>query len=134
MPLSPAGTTLETDPRRPAMPQEDVHLHYDEQIATETYVLRNYAHLLTDEERATLDGGLQAWWEENLERMHEWGAKLRFWKEPPPWLPALQPDRPDPRGRAVPLVPHQASIKIRTCVSKVRLPVRREGEGRQGAG
>jgi len=51
-------------------------------------VLRNYAHLLTDDERATLDGGLQAWWEENLERMHEWGAKLRFWKEPPPWQPA----------------------------------------------
>ena len=51
------------------MPQEDVHLHYDEQIATETYVLRNYAHLLTEEERAILDNGLQAWWEENLERM-----------------------------------------------------------------
>ena len=70
------------------MPQEDVHLHYDEQVAIETYVLRNYSHLLTDEERATLDGGLQAWWEENLERMHEWGAKLRFWKEPPAWQPA----------------------------------------------
>jgi hypothetical protein len=70
------------------MPQEDVHLNYDEQIALETYVLRNYAHLLTPEERATLDGGLEAWWAENLERMHEWGAKLRFWKEPPPWQPA----------------------------------------------
>jgi len=44
------------------MTPEDIgsHLHYDEQVATETYVLRNYAHLLTDAERATLDGGLEA--------------------------------------------------------------------------
>jgi hypothetical protein len=40
------------------MTNEDIgtHLHYDEEVATETYVLRNYAHLLTDEERAILDG------------------------------------------------------------------------------
>ena len=71
------------------MTNEDIgsHLHYDEQVATETYVLRNYAHLLTDAERAELDGGLSHWWEHNLERMHEWGAKLRFWKEPPAWKP-----------------------------------------------
>ena len=73
------------------MTQEDIgsHLHYDEQVATETYVLRNYAHLLTDEERAILDGGLAHWWEQNLERMHEWGARARkLLPQTPPWEPA----------------------------------------------
>ena len=73
------------------MTPEDIgsHLHYDEQVATETYVLRNYAHLLTDEERAILDGGLAHWWEQNLERMHEWGARARkLLPQTPPWEPA----------------------------------------------
>jgi hypothetical protein len=73
------------------MTNEDIgtHLHYDEQVATETYVLRNYAHLLTDEERAILDGGLAHWWEQNLERMHEWGARARkLLPQVPAWEPA----------------------------------------------
>lgn len=73
------------------MTPEDLgsHLHYDEQVATETYVLRNYAHQLTDEERAIMDGGLAHWWEENLERMHEWGARARkLLPEVPAWEPA----------------------------------------------
>jgi hypothetical protein len=73
------------------MSKEDIgtHLHYDEQVATETYVLRNYSHLLTDAERATLDGGLAHWWEQNLERMHEWGARARkLLPEVPAWEPA----------------------------------------------
>jgi rubrerythrin len=69
---------------------EDIssHLHYDEQVAIETYVLRNFAHLLSDEERAVLDGGLARWWDENLERMHEWGARARSATVAPPWEPA----------------------------------------------
>jgi hypothetical protein len=69
---------------------EDIgsHLHYDEQVAIETYVLRNFPHLLTDAERAVLDGGLAHWWEENLERMHEWGARARVSHTAPPWEPA----------------------------------------------
>ena len=69
---------------------EDIssHLHYDEQVAIETYVLRNFTHLLSDEERAVLDGGLSRWWEENLERMHEWGAHARASTVAPPWEPA----------------------------------------------
>jgi rubrerythrin len=69
---------------------EDIgtHLHYDEQVAIETYVLRNFAHLLTETERAELDGGLARWWEENLERMHEWGARARASTVAPPWEPA----------------------------------------------
>lgn len=72
------------------MTQEDIgsHLHYDEQVALENYVLRNYAHLLSDEERAILDGGLAQWWDENLERMHEWGARTRVSRVAPPWEPA----------------------------------------------
>ena len=65
------------------------HLHYDEQVAIETYVLRNFAHLLRDEERAILGGGLERWWDENLERMHEWGAHARSsLTTAPPWEPA----------------------------------------------
>ena len=68
---------------------EDIssHLHYDEQVAIETYVLRNFVHLLRDEERAVLDGGLSRWWDENLERMHEWGARARSATVAPPWEP-----------------------------------------------
>jgi len=68
---------------------EDIrsHFHYDEQVAVETYVLRNFAHLLSDEERAVLDGGLGRWWEDNLERMHEWGARARASTVAPPWEP-----------------------------------------------
>jgi hypothetical protein len=71
------------------MNQEDIgsHLHYDEQIALENYVLRNYKHLLTEDERALMDGGLEHWWELNLERMHEWGARTRVSNVPPPWVP-----------------------------------------------
>jgi hypothetical protein len=73
-----------------AMNQEDIgsHLHYDEQVAIETYVLRNCQHLLTDPERAILEGGLAQWWAENLERMHEWGARTRVALVAPPWEPA----------------------------------------------
>ena len=69
---------------------EDIgsHLHYDEQVAIENYVLRNFAHLLRDDERAELDGGLSRWWDENLERMHEWGAHARSATVAPPWEPA----------------------------------------------
>lgn len=72
------------------MNQEDIgsHLHYDEQVAIETYVLRNFQHLLTESERAVLEGGLAHWWAENLERMHEWGARARFAPVAPPWEPA----------------------------------------------
>ena len=64
------------------------HLHYDEQLAIETYVLRNFPHLLSDDERATLDGGLARWWDDNLERMKEWGAHARVVPVAPPWEPA----------------------------------------------
>lgn len=72
------------------MTPEDIgsHLHYDEQVASESYVLRNFPHLLSDEERAVLDDGLGRWWEENLERMHEWGARARASTVAPPWEPA----------------------------------------------
>lgn len=63
------------------------HLHYDEQVAVETYVLRNFRSLLTPAELAALDGGLARWWDENLERMHEWGAHARVAHVAPPWEP-----------------------------------------------
>jgi hypothetical protein len=64
------------------------HLHYDEQVAVETYLLRNFRPLLSAAELALLDGGLARWWEENLERMHEWGAHARAATVAPPWQPA----------------------------------------------
>ncbi|MEP7027086.1 MAG: hypothetical protein ABI960_00690 [Candidatus Eisenbacteria bacterium] len=73
------------------MTPEDIgsHLHYDEQVALEAYVLRNYSQLLVSEERALMDGGLAQWWETNLERMHEWGARARkLLPEVPAWEPA----------------------------------------------
>jgi len=72
------------------MTAEDIgsHLHYDEDVAIETYVLRNYADLLSADERAILDGGLAQWWAQNLERMHEWGAAARVKPVAPPWEPA----------------------------------------------
>ena len=71
------------------MNAEDIgsHLHYDEQVAIETYVLRNYSHLLTDAERAILDAGLAQWWADTLERMHEWGATARVRHVAPPFEP-----------------------------------------------
>jgi hypothetical protein len=71
------------------MTNEDIgtKLHYDEQVALETNVLRNYKHLLTDEERVILDGGLEHWWDQNLERMHEWGAHMRSSTVALPWVP-----------------------------------------------
>ena len=82
---------------------EDIgsHLHYDEQVAIETYILRNFPHLLTDEERSVLDGGLARWWEENLERMHEWGARARASTVAPPWEPATFDDAPAEQARAI---------------------------------
>lgn len=82
---------------------EDIgsHLHYDEQVAIETYILRNFPHLLTDEERAVLDGGLARWWEENLERMHEWGARARASTVAPPWEPATFDDTHAEHVRAI---------------------------------
>ena len=91
------------------MTNEDIgsHLHYDEQVAIETYVLRNFAHLLSDEERAILDGGLAQWWAENLERMHEWGARARK------LLPALPPWEPAPFDQA-------HAEQMRTIVARLR--------------
>ena len=91
------------------MTNEDIgsHLHYDEQVATETYVLRNYAHLLTDEERATLDGGLAHWWEQNLERMHEWGARSRQ------QLTRVVPWEPEP-------VDQQHAAQVRAIVQRLQ--------------
>jgi len=63
------------------------HLHYDEQLAIEFYVLRHYRHLLTDEERTALDAGLARWWDRILEHMHEWGAHARAATVAPPWEP-----------------------------------------------
>jgi hypothetical protein len=63
------------------------HLHYDEQVAVETYLLRNFRDLLTPAELEALDGGLTAWWDENLEQMHEWGAHARSATVAPPWEP-----------------------------------------------
>lgn len=63
------------------------HLHYDEQVAFETYVLRNSRALLTPAELEALDGGLALWWDENLEQMHEWGARARASTVAPPWQP-----------------------------------------------
>ena len=64
------------------------HLHYDEQVAVETYLLRNFRALLTAGELGLLDDGLARWWEENLECMHEWGAHARSATIAPPWEPA----------------------------------------------
>jgi hypothetical protein len=91
------------------MTDEDIgtHLHYDEQVATEAYVLRNFRHLLTDEERATLDDGLAQWWAENLERMHEWGARARK------LLPAVPPWEPAPFDTA-------HAEQVRTIVARLR--------------
>lgn len=82
---------------------EDIgsHLHYDEQVAIETYVLRNFPQFLGDEERAVLDGGLARWWEENLERMHEWGARARASTVAPPWEPVPFDDAHAEQVRAI---------------------------------
>jgi hypothetical protein len=77
------------------------HLHYDEQLAVEFYVLRHYRHLLTDEERATLDAGLARWWERLLERMHEWGAHARMATVAPPWQPLPLDAGHAEEGRAI---------------------------------
>ena len=102
------------------MTSEDIgsHLHYDEQVAIETYVLRNYPQLLTDPERAILDGGLEHWWEQNLERMHEWGARARMRTVAPPWEPAPFDTRHAEQVRAIVhrlRADHGAAIRIRRC-------------------
>jgi rubrerythrin len=71
------------------MPEEiGSHLHYDEEVAIENYVLRNYTQLLNDAERLAMESGLDHWWSQNLERMHEWGAHARTKTTAPPWEPA----------------------------------------------
>ena len=77
------------------------HLHYDEQLAVEFYVLRHYRHLLTDAESAALDTGLAHWWDRLLEHMHEWGAHARVAAIAPPWEPLpLDPDHAE-QARAI---------------------------------
>jgi hypothetical protein len=102
------------------MTSEDIgsHLHYDEQVAIETYVLRNYAHLLTEAERAILDGGLDHWWEQNLERMHEWGARARMRTAAPPWEPAPFDTRHAEQVAAIVRrlrADHGGAIQLRRC-------------------
>ena len=102
------------------MTSEDIgsHLHYDEQVAIEAYVLRNYAHLLTEAERAILDGGLAHWWEQNLERMHEWGAHARMKPVAPPYDPAPFDARHAEQVRAIVTrlrADHGAKVQLRRC-------------------
>ena len=95
------------------------HLHYDEQVAIENYVLRNYAHLLSAEDRAAMENGLALWWANNLEQMHEWGAKART------KLVAVPPYEPAPfdEGHARQVTDivarlraaHPEAIRIRRC-------------------
>jgi len=77
------------------------HLHYDEQLAVEFYVLRHYRHLLTAAERAALDGGISHWWEKSLEHMHEWGARARMVTVAPPWDPLPLDPRHVEQARAI---------------------------------
>lgn len=95
------------------------HLHYDEQVAIENYVLRNYVHLLRPDERAAMESGLARWWDENLEQMHEWGAKARTkLVDAPPYEPA-----PFDEGHARQVTAivarlradHPDAIRIRRC-------------------
>jgi hypothetical protein len=102
------------------MTPEDIgsHLHYDEQVAIENYVLRNYAHWLTESERSAMENGLALWWSGNLERMHEWGAKTRTRSVAPPWEPApFDPAHADQVGAIVRRLrtEHGEHIRIRRC-------------------
>jgi rubrerythrin len=95
------------------------HLHYDERIAIENYVLRNYAHLLSEDERAAMESGLARWWDENLEQMHEWGAKTRTkLRDAPPYEPAPFDESHARQVTAIVdrlRVDHPDEIRIRRC-------------------
>lgn len=100
------------------------HLHYDEQVAIETYVLRNFRTLLTADELARLDGGLARWWDENLERMHEWGARARASTTAPPWQPAPFDAAHAAEARAIVArlrASHGAAIEIARCAHCARV-------------
>jgi len=100
------------------------HLHYDETLAVEFYILRHYRHLLTDEERATLDDGLARWWERLLEHMHEWGAHARSASVAPPWQPLPLDPRHAAEGRAAVdrlRKTYGEAIRIARCVQCTRI-------------
>jgi rubrerythrin len=95
------------------------HLHYDERVAIENYVLRNYVHLLSEGERQTMESGLAQWWDTNLEQMHEWGAKARTkLTAPPPYEPAPFDERHANQVTAIVTrlrAEHPDTIRIRRC-------------------
>jgi hypothetical protein len=102
------------------MSAEDLgtHLHYNEQVAIETYLLRNYPHLLREEERIAMETGYARWWSDNLDRMNVWGARTRVRPVAPPWEPA--PFDPTLAERVEAIVrrlraEHGDAIRIRRC-------------------
>jgi len=100
------------------------HLHYDEELAVEFYVLRHYRHLLTDVERATLDEGLAHWWDDSREQMHEWGAHARAASVAPPWEPLPLDPRHVAFARSVVArlrAEHGDAIAIARCVACTRV-------------
>ncbi len=100
------------------------HLHYDEQLAVEFYILRHYRHLLTHEEQAALDTGLERWWAQLLERMHEWGAHARSAAVAPPWQPLPLDSQHAAEGRAAVArlrATHGEAIRIARCAHCTRV-------------
>ena len=108
------------------------HLHYDEQVAVENYILRNYARLLSDEERVAMENGLDAWWSENLEQMHEWGARARTkLVNAPPYEPAPFDESHARQVTAIVTrlrVDHPETIRIRRCAVCGRVARRPDDE------